>query len=326
MPGHPQERAAVEAARAAARAIAAVGDPASFAAGSVIDKGAAGPATVADVASQVAAASVLRAMLGSSVRIVAEESLEEVESLGGDALLERAVHAAAAAGIRCSVPEARELLAASGDPGGAGTFWAVDPLDGTKGFLRGGQFAVAIALLEAGEPVLGVLAAPRLGAAGTDAGAGVLCVADRGGAAQSPVSRWEPVPLGARRWSPGDPIRLAGSVERGHSASGSLESRAEAVGPVRPVRVDSQAKYLLVARGDADAYLRLSPSPGYRECIWDHAAGALLAQACGCRVTDSGGGPLDFGSGRRMARARGIACAPPALHEALLAAVAPLVG
>ena len=322
----PHVRAAVDAARAASRAIAAVGDPASFSRGSVLDKGAAGPATVADIASQLAAAGVLRSVLGDATRIMAEESLEEIDSLGGDALLARAAHAASAAGVACSVAGAREILSASADTGGSGTFWAIDPLDGTKGYLRGGQFAVAVALLEGGAPVLGVLAAPRLGPAGSGCGDGVLAVADRRGAVQSPISRWDPFPLAERRWRSGGPVRLAGSVERGHSASDALEARAAAAGPVHPVRVDSQAKYLLVARGDADAYLRVSPAPDYRECIWDHAAGAILAEACGCRVTDSRGEPLDFGSGRRMSRARGVACAPHGLHEALLAAVAPLVG
>jgi hypothetical protein len=90
--------AALAAGRAAADAIAFLGDPQSFAAGAVIDKGAAGPATVADIASQVAATITLRAMLGQSVRIVAEESLEEVESLGGDSLLATVSAAVRAAG------------------------------------------------------------------------------------------------------------------------------------------------------------------------------------------------------------------------------------
>lgn len=321
----PQVRAAVDAALAAARAVAAVGDPADFAAGSVLDKGSAGPATVADVASQLAAAIVLRGALGPGTRIVAEESLEEIDSLGGNGLLRRAVDAACAAGVRCDLSSAREMLAAASDGGGHGDFWAIDPLDGTKGYLRGGQFAIAIARIADGQPVVGVLAAPRLGASGAEAGAGVACVADRTGAVQSPLERWDPTPISARAWSSGDPIRLAGSVERGHSASDSLEARAAGLGAVHPVRVDSQAKYLLVARGDADAYLRLSPSAEYRECIWDHAAGALMASMAGCRVTDSRGAPLDFASGRRMSSARGVACAVPRLHGALLEAIAPLV-
>jgi 3'(2'), 5'-bisphosphate nucleotidase len=319
--------AALAAGRAAADAIAFLGDPQSFAAGAVIDKGAAGPATVADIASQVAATITLRAMLGGAVRIVAEESLEEVDSLGGDSLLATVAAAVRAAGIECDASRAREALAAASDAGGAGTFWAIDPLDGTKGYLRGGQFAVAIALVRDGIPMAGVLGLPRLAAIGTGMGAGVLAAAVRGqGAVQTPLSSWEPLPINARPWNPGDAIRLAGSVEKGHSASDSLESRAAQLGPVEPVRVDSQAKYALVARGDADTYLRLSPTPDYRECIWDHAAGALVASEAGCTVTDSRGVRMDFSTGRRLTAAQGVICAPPRLHAALVDALAPLVG
>ena len=236
-----------------------------------------------------------------------------------------------AAGIDCDVATARAALAGSADHGGAGTFWAIDPLDGTKGYLRGGQFAIAIALVVDGQPTVGVLGLPRLSAVGngTDAvtgGAGVLAAAVAGGGAvQTPIDRWAPARIDAYQWSMGDPLRLAGSVERGHSASESLESRAAALGTVEPVRVDSQAKYALVARGDADAYLRLSPTPDYRECLWDHAAGALIAVEAGCIVTDSRGIPMDFSTGRRLTQSQGVICAPPRLHAELVAALAPLV-
>ncbi len=322
---------ALTAARAAARAVEALGDPQLFATGSVIDKGVAGPATVADIASQVAATIVLRSALGNTVRIVAEESLEEVDALGGDALFALAAAAVGKAGIPCDIATAREALAASADNGGLGTFWAIDPLDGTKGYLRGGQFAIAIALVTDGRPVAGVLGLPRLAAIGNgtnavSGGAGVLVAALVGrGAVQTMIDRWEPSRISAHQWSKGDPLRLAGSVERGHSASDSLESCAAALGVIEPVRVDSQAKYALVARGDADAYLRLSPTPDYRECIWDHAAGALVAVEAGCVVTDSRGVPMDFSTGRRLTQSQGVICAPPRLHEELVAALAPLV-
>ena len=121
-------------------------------------------------------------------------------------------------------------------------------------------------------------------------------------------------------------MRVAGSVEAGHSAGDALEHAAAAAGPVHAVRVDSQAKYALVARGDADAYLRLSPDAGYAECSWDHAAGALVATEAGCTVTDVRGVPLDFGAGRRLFGARGIVCAPAKLHARLVDALRPLLG
>ena len=312
--------------RAAAAAIAAVGDPSRLAADSVMDKGAAGPATVADLAGQVAAIRALRSAEGPRCRIMAEESLDEVDRLGGDALVERVVRALQDAGLALSRNEVRDTLAAGIDAGGAdGECWALDPLDGTKGYLRGGQFAIAVGLLRDGVPVAGAVAAPRLAVRSTDAGAGVVFLAAAGqGAWQEELlaaSGGARTPVRARPWSRGDAIRLGGSVERAHSASDALEAAASALGPVVPVRVDSQAKYALVARGDADAYVRRSPSPGYRECAWDHVAGALVAREAGCTVTDVHGRPMDFGGGRRLAASEGVLCAAPGLHGALLAAL-----
>lgn len=315
--------AAIDAARAAARAIAAVGDPQSLGSGGIVDKGASGPATLADLASQGAIVLSLRRALGADLAIVAEESLEEAESLGGASLVARSHAAVRASGIDADERAFRDALASCAGEGGDGTFWTVDPLDGTKGYLRGGQFAVAIALVEGGRPVLAALAAPRLGVEGAGPGDGVLAVAiDGHGAVQSPLASWNPRPMRSHGWAPGHAVRIAGSVEKAHSSSDSLEARAAALGAVHPVRIDSQAKYALVARGDADCYVRRSPSAGYRECIWDHAAGAVLARESGAVVTDAAGRELDFGSGRRFRDASGIVCAPPRLHESLVSLLA----
>jgi HAL2 family 3'(2'),5'-bisphosphate nucleotidase len=316
---------AAAAARAASAAIASVGDPAALAADAVMDKGAAGPATVADLAGQVAAIRALRSFEGPRCRIMAEESLEEVDRLGGDSLIGRVVRALGDAGLALSRDEVRDTLASGTDAGGAGgECWAIDPLDGTKGYLRGGQFAIAVGLMQDGAPAAGAVAAPRLAAHGTDVGMGVVFLAAAGqGAWQAPLAAAGAAraPIRARAWSRGDAIRLGGSVERAHSASDLLEAAAAALGPVTPVRVDSQAKYALVARGDADAYVRRSPSPGYREFAWDHVAGALVAREAGCTVTDVNGRPMDFAGGRRLAASEGVLCAAPGLHAALLAAL-----
>ena len=310
---------ALDAARAACRAVAAVGRPEDFGPGGVVEKGAAGPLTLADLASQVAAIASLRAALGGSTRFVAEESAEEVEANGGESLLDRVAGILCAAGTRIDGIGVREALSCGGHEGGVDRFWAIDPLDGTKGYLRGGQFAIAIALVEEGRPVVGVLGLPRLSSAGIDAGEGVVASAVRGaGASQGTVEGTLTAPIRVKPWAPGQPVRLAGSVEKAHSASDTLEALVGRLGPVEPVRVDSQAKYALVARGDADAYVRRSPNAGYREWIWDHAAGALVATEAGCSVTDALGTPLDFSQGRRLEHSSGIVCAPAGLHARLV--------
>jgi 3'(2'), 5'-bisphosphate nucleotidase len=88
--------------------------------------------------------------------------------------------------------------------------------------------------------------------------------------------------------------------------------------------MDSQAKYGVVARGEAALYLRFpSPqSPNYREKIWDHAAGALIVEESGGRVTDMYGQALCFDCGYEMRRNCGIIASNGVLHDAALRAVA----
>ena len=87
--------------------------------------------------------------------------------------------------------------------------------------------------------------------------------------------------------------------------------------------MDSQAKYGAVARGDAALYLRLpSPkSPDYREKIWDHAAGTIIVEEAGGKVTDMFGKPLDFTSGRKMENNRGIVASCGLIHERIIQAL-----
>jgi 3'(2'), 5'-bisphosphate nucleotidase len=113
-------------------------------------------------------------------------------------------------------------------------------------------------------------------------------------------------------------------VEAAHGDQALQERIAAAVGvTASPLRMDSQAKYGAVARGDAILYLRLpSPkSPDYREKIWDHAAGSIVVEEAGGRVTDMHGKPLDFSGGRRMEDNRGVVVSNGPRHDAVLSAL-----
>jgi len=119
-------------------------------------------------------------------------------------------------------------------------------------------------------------------------------------------------------------MRFVESVERAHGNAALQEAVARAVHIITPaLKMDSQAKYGAVARGDAALYLRLpSPQrPDYRENIWDHAAGALIVEEAGGRVTDMHGKPLDFASDIRMRNNLGVVVSNGVLHEAVLAAL-----
>jgi 3'(2'), 5'-bisphosphate nucleotidase len=313
---------AVAARRAAAVGGGRRGDPSSVAPEAVVQKGGRGPATVADLASQAVVVRALRAAEGAGVAVIAEESAEDVDALGGGPLWDLVVDAVRGVDARMDASDVRASLSNVDPPSPSGRCWTIDPLDGTKGYLRGGQFAIALALLEDGVPVLGVLGLPRLGMLGDGAGSGVVIAAARGGGAMQACLDGGPwARVSCREWARGSPIRLAGSVERSHSTTDSIEATLASLGPVTAVRVDSQAKYGLVARGDADLYVRSSPDRSYRECIWDHAAGWLVAREAGCEVTDLRGTPLSFRHGRRLEQNEGVLCAAPALHAAVLDAL-----
>jgi 3'(2'), 5'-bisphosphate nucleotidase len=116
--------------------------------------------------------------------------------------------------------------------------------------------------------------------------------------------------------------RFCESVESGHSDQDESARIAEDLGiRSEPFRIDSQCKYAAVARNDASIYLRLPTRADYREKIWDHAAGSLVVESAGGRVTDADGAPLDFTRGATLARNRGIVATCGSIHDEVVAAV-----
>jgi 3'(2'), 5'-bisphosphate nucleotidase len=213
-----------------------------------------------------------------------------------------------------------------GEPGDR--FWTLDPIDGTKGFLRGDQYAVALALLEDGLVQVAALGCPNLSAGyrpGME-GPGSLALAVRGAGAWVTALEADE-PLARLRVSQvADPVRarLLRSFESGHTNVSQVDLVAQELGVAgEPVRMDSQAKYMLLAAGHGELYLRLlSPKqPDYREKIWDQAAGSLIIEEAGGQVTDLAGRPLDFTAGRTLARNRGVLASNRLLHPAALAAL-----
>lgn len=206
--------------------------------------------------------------------------------------------------------------------------WVIDPIDGTKGFLGKRHYCVAIGLLYDGEPVLGVLASPGFYSDEDypPADMGVLTYAVRGeGAFMEPLNGGERVPI--RVSANNDPRRatLLTSFESGHTDMSLIDQVSLALGrganaPQR--RLDSQDKHAMIACGMGDVYMRLVPEANFREKMWDHAAGYAVVTEAGGYVTDIHGQPLDFSTGTRMMKNRGVLMTNGYLHDALLAALA----
>ena len=292
-----------------------------------LTKGDRSPVTVADFAAQAVVAALLERAFPHDV-LVAEERADLLRAPEGAAVREQVL---AYVRHRFQLAEADQVLAwidrGGGQPGGR--FWTLDPIDGTKGFLRGEQYAIALALVCKGRVELGVLACPNLQEARRLApgeGVGTLALAARGlGSWWRPLAEsgtWEPLQVSRRR----DPTqaRVLRSFESGHTNADQVQALAEALGVQEPpIRLDSQAKYVLLAAGEGEIYVRLlSPErPDYKEKIWDQAAGSLLVQEAGGQVTDLDGKPLDFRQGRTLAANRGVLATNTLLHDAALAAL-----
>ena len=199
-------------------------------------------------------------------------------------------------------------------------FWTLDPIDGTKGFLRGDQYAIALALILHGEVKLGVLSCPNLPQKLGDPRAqrGCLFVAEREkGTRMLSLDGNFSEQIRISRTT----HRFAESVESTHSDLEAHAQIAQQVGIIEPpIRMDGQGKYGVLARGEASVYIRLPnpATPDYRECIWDHAAGLIVVEEAGGVVTDINGRSLDFSQGTRMTTNRGILATNGDLHPQLL--------
>lgn len=311
------------------------------------------PVTIGDFGAQALIISALRANFPTD-EIVAEE---EADTLRTDSSLRDQIWELVKS-TRLDDTTAEELLGGGvkdaeamldiidlgNSKGGAkGRIWAIDPIDGTKGFLRGGQYAVCLGLMVDGDVKVGVLGCPNLpvndsapldagiGENQTDEGRGVIFSAVQGQGATSRA-------LGVAGLAEGKSISMkpikdmtqasfCESVESGHSNQGESAQIAQKLGITKPsVRMDSQAKYGSIARGAGDIYLRLPTSKTYQEKIWDHAAGDLIVREAGGKVTDTTGKQLDFSVGRTLAENRGVIAAPAEVHDQVLKVVQEVLG
>jgi 3'(2'), 5'-bisphosphate nucleotidase len=173
------------------------------------------------------------------------------------------------------------------EPSYKGSFFLIDPLDGTKEFVAGrDEFTVNLALVTNGTPLLGIIGAPALGLIWrglVGRGAERLTIGEGFARVAEPIHT-RPLPRH------GDPWIVA--VSRSHG-----DIRSEAFIEARPgairQKLGSAVKFGRVAEGGADIYPRLAPT-----CEWDIAAGHAVVTAAGGKVTDAKGQDLRFGEGR----------------------------
>lgn len=334
------------------------------------------PVTIGDFAAQAVVAATLRDA-HAEAKMVNEESSATLRLPGHRGLLEAATRAASIAWPGVTPESLLEAIDFGSGPGagagvrgsagrdGAASYWTLDPIDGTKGFLRGHQYSICLAYVHEGHVAVAALACPNLSAedphrpytdpdprglvllarrdeselpaivgAGVGGGGGGIEGSGAGGAAPSaPMAApmmssttlevGRVVSIGRREESAPGALRFVQSYESSHSRGAVREALARRLAALgmptgEPARIDSQCKYALVSLGRADVFLRVVRDPTYSERIWDHASGALIAEAAGLSVSDVEGRSLRFNDPPALGSRLGILVAPRATHAAAL--------
>ena len=286
------------------------------------------PVTVADFAAQALIGKRLEETF-PEMGFVGEECSDSLRTPKGRKMLRQITDF-----IRQPIPEATDdnvcqwIDRGTGEP--TKNFWTLDPVDGTKGFLRGDQYAVALAYLRDGVVQVGALGCPELadGVRPDKGGAGSLLVARRtdgtfvrslGDDDEGEAAEWKP--LWVSNTTDVTCTRLLRSVEKTHTSTSGIGQLVARLGiTADPIPMDSQAKYAVLAAGGGDVILRLLSSSRLedREKIWDQAAGSILVEEAGGRVSDLNGRPLDFSQGRTLAKNRGVLVTNGHLHTVML--------
>ncbi|HEU0070642.1 MAG TPA: 3'(2'),5'-bisphosphate nucleotidase CysQ [Alphaproteobacteria bacterium] len=179
------------------------------------------------------------------------------------------------------VPAISEEDAAKGNcpPLNGTRFWAVDPLDGTKEFIRRtGEFSVNIGLIDGGRPALGIIYAPvtRMLYAATGPGTAFRQADGR------------PREAIAARTAPADGLVVLAS--RSHDNYQALRDKLASLHVRERRKLGSSLKFCLIAEGEADLYLRYGPTSE-----WDTAAGQAILEAAGGNVTQLDGSAMIYG-------------------------------
>ncbi|MCA9051408.1 MAG: 3'(2'),5'-bisphosphate nucleotidase [Planctomycetaceae bacterium] len=284
------------------------------------------PVTVADFASQALICRTLQQAFPDDP-VIGEEGAAELRTESGADFLQQVVAECQAVGVSTAADDVCAWIDRGGLQEYRPRFWTLDPIDGTKGFLRNEQYAVSLALITEGRIRVGVLGCPNmpLNSADADGPRGILAWAVEGQGAflqplddpHAPIQR-----LSVSTTADPAEARFCESVESGHSSHDwSGQIAAELKISREPFRIDSQCKYLAVAMGDADIYLRLPTRKGYQEKIWDHAGGVLVVREAGGTVTDIHGRSPEFCHGSTLSKNEGMAVTNGRFHSAVTDAI-----
>lgn len=278
------------------------------------------PVTIADFAAQALVAKFLKEKFPKDPLVGEENASELRQEEGGKTIQRIAEFLAPVLGKQSHGTIFDWIDHGSQEP--AERFWTMDPIDGTKGFIRGDQYAIALALLEKGDIKVSVMACPNLKDGNSPAGGiGTLACAVRGeGTWVSDLSgKGEWKQMRVSKHASGSEAIILRSYEKKHTDSPRMLEFARLLGLVHPpVLMDSLAKYVVLSSGAADLLLRFPLKDHPYEWIWDQAPGVILVQEAGGRASDLDGKPFDFTRGRQLTANRGVLLTNGVLHDTIL--------
>jgi 3'(2'), 5'-bisphosphate nucleotidase len=266
------------------------------------------PKPTLDLPALLEQVAVLARAAGEAIVAIRRDALD-VEAKGDGSPVTRADRAAEdvlVPGLRALTPDIT-VVSEEGDVEGAvraagETYWLVDPLDGTKEFVKGlPEYTVNVALVEDGVPVLGVVLVPptqRLYLAARGVGARLV---DAGATTSLSAGRVD---------HPRNAV-----VSRSHRGA-DTEAFLERLGVTEMIPSGSSLKMCAVAEGTADVYPRFGPT-----MYWDTAAGAAVAFLAGCSVVDLQGRPLRYDLREGIRQSGFLVCAPGGALQACLQAL-----
>lgn len=280
------------------------------------------PVTIADYAAQAFINGAL-CKAAPEIPIMGEEDADDLHA--NPEMLKR-ISAIVNNEVSMTETEVAEFIDLGNYPGGAeGVFWTLDPIDGTKGFLRGDQYAIALGLIIDGKVMMGLLGCPNL-VSPNSGEKGFLAYAVDGQGAFEISENGDIYPLKVDRCDKLEDARLCESVESGHSSHSASFQIAEKLGiKNEPYRIDSQCKYAAVAFGAASIYLRLPVKKGYQEKIWDHAGGYKIVEEAGGTLSDIHGMKLDFSQGHTLQNNEGVIATNGQFHQEVVDTVVEVI-
>lgn len=199
--------------------------------------------------------------------------------------------------------------------------WIIDPIDGTKGFIAGRRYAIAIGAVEGSRCVAGVMGCPNYPLGSMN---GVLFTAANGEAYRRPLAGGTSDRIHVSNRTTPSEVIIAEGVEDSHVDRDAMYSIYHQLNLLNTniIRADGMGKYGMVAAGEVDVYLRIPDDHQRKANVWDHAAGVAVLEAAGGKVTDRAGNPLDFRERPILTSTIFVVTTNGVMHDAVLEAVA----